>query len=155
IADATAKIVASNFNEGFDELDAVKHKYGNEPWYKSVRGNITVYILQASPESLRKDLPPLIEGVPARYDLMPVLDNLDVPQLWILGGQDRDAPPRETLRRLTALRSAGRPITTKVFPNADHGMYEFETGANGERVSTRQPDGYFALMRDFIRGKDK
>ena len=32
-------------------------------------------------------------------------------------------------------------------------MYEFETPADGERVSTRQPEGYFALMRDFIAGK--
>jgi hypothetical protein len=31
-------------------------------------------------------------------------------------------------------------------------MYEFETGADGERVSTRQPDAYFRLMADFIRG---
>jgi acetyl esterase/lipase len=84
---------------------------------------------------------------------MPVLTNLEVPQLWILGGQDRDAPPRETLRRLTALREAGRPITTAVYPNADHGMYEFETRPDGERVSTRQPPGYLTLMADFIAGK--
>ena len=65
---------------------------------------------------------------------MPVLSNLNVPQLWILGGQDRDAPPFATLRRLDELGKAGRPITTIVFPQADHGMYEFETDADGERV---------------------
>jgi uncharacterized protein len=32
-------------------------------------------------------------------------------------------------------------------------MYEFETLSDGERVSTRQPSGYFALMKDFIKGK--
>jgi hypothetical protein len=32
-------------------------------------------------------------------------------------------------------------------------MYEFETLADGERVSTRQPDGYFSMMSDFIQGK--
>ena len=31
-------------------------------------------------------------------------------------------------------------------------MYEFELDAAGERVSTRQPAGYFQLMTDFIRG---
>jgi uncharacterized protein len=84
---------------------------------------------------------------------MPVLTNLEVPQLWILGGLDRDAPPRETLRRLTMLRDAGRPITTAVYPHAEHGMYEFEIGADGEWVSTRQPQGYLTLMTDFIAGK--
>ena len=84
---------------------------------------------------------------------MPVLANLEVPQLWILGGQDRDAPPGETVRRLAVLRRSGRPITTVVFPNADHGMYEFKTLPNGARVSTRQPEGYFILMRDFIKSR--
>jgi hypothetical protein len=32
-------------------------------------------------------------------------------------------------------------------------MYEFETLPDGERVSTRQPEGYFSMMRDFIVGK--
>ena len=155
IAEVTAKIVESNFTEGYQELDAVKRKYGNEPWFKAVRGNFTWYLLAGTEEQIRKEGPPLLEGVPARYDPMPVLTNLDVPQLWILGGQDRDAPPMETLRRLDALSKAGRPITAAVFPGADHGMYEFETQADGERVSTRQPDGYVQMMKDFIEGKPR
>jgi hypothetical protein len=155
IADTTARIVESNFTEGYEQLAAVKRKYGNEPWFKSVRGNFTWYLLAGSEESIRKEGPPLLEGVPARYDPMPVLENLDVPQLWILGGQDRDAPPRQTLRRLKALNKAGRPIAAAVFPDADHGMYEFETQADGERVSTRQPEGYFQMMKDFIEGKPR
>jgi pimeloyl-ACP methyl ester carboxylesterase len=153
IADATAKIVESGFTEGFDELEALKRKYSSEPWFKSVRGNFTIYLLGGTEEMWRKDGPRMLEGVPVRYDPMPVLTNLDVPQLWILGGQDRDAPPKETLRRLTSLREAGRPITTAVFPKADHGMYEFETAAEGERLSTRQPECYLTLMADFIAGK--
>lgn len=153
IAEATARIVDSNFTEGYEQLAAVKRKYGSEPWFKSVRGNFTWYLLARSEEQIRKEGPPLLEGVPARYDPMPVLANLDVPQLWILGGQDRDAPPMETLRRLDALSKAGRPITAAVFPAADHGMYEFETLADGERESTRQPDGYLQMMKDFIEGK--
>ncbi len=153
VADATAMIVESNFTEGYEQLEAVKRKYGEEPWFSSVRGNITAYLLATSAETSRKEGPGLLEGVPAQYDPMPVLANLEVPQLWILGGQDRDAPSAETVRRLAALRRAGRPITTVVFPDADHGMYEFETLPNGERVSTRQPEGYFTLMRDFIKQK--
>jgi pimeloyl-ACP methyl ester carboxylesterase len=155
VADASARIIESNFTEGFEQLDAVKAKYGDEPWFRFVRGNLTHYLLAESPETVRKEFPRLLEGIPAQYDPMPVLANLDVPQLWILGGQDRDAPPGETMRRLTALRNAGRPITTAVFPDADHGVYLFETLPDGERVSTRQPEGYFAMMRDFIKGKSR
>jgi hypothetical protein len=152
VADATAMIVTSNFTEGYEQLEAVKRKYSQEPWFKSVRGNFTAYLLAWSIETSRKEGPGALEGMPAQYDPMPVLANLEVPQLWILGGQDRDAPPGETMRRLTALRKAGRPIATVVFPDADHGIYEFETLPDGERVSTRQPEGYFSSMRDFIKG---
>jgi pimeloyl-ACP methyl ester carboxylesterase len=153
VADATAAIVVSNFTDGFEQLEAVKRKYDQEPWFKSVRGNFTAYLLASPVETSRKEGPSLLEGMPAQYDPMPVLTNLAIPQLWILGGEDRDAPPAETIRRLAALRKAGRPITTVVFPKADHGMYEFETLPDGERISTRQPEGYFPLMRDFIKGK--
>jgi hypothetical protein len=39
-----------------------------------------------------------------------------------------------------------------VFPRIDHGIYEYEIAADGQRLSTRQPEGYFRLMRDFIFG---
>jgi uncharacterized protein len=152
VSDATAALVLSNFTEGYEAIEAVKRKYGNEPWFASVRGNVTGYLLATPEETIREQGPVLLEGVPAQYDPMPVLENLQVPQLWILGGQDRDAPPGETIRRLASLRDAGRPITAVVFADADHGMYEFETLADGDRVSTRQPEGYFGLMADFIRG---
>src|SRR5690606_33157435 len=134
-----------------DRLEALKGTYGKEPWFPFVRGNFTSYLLSAPETVVRRDFPALLEGVPAHYDPMPVLANLDVPQLWIFGGQDRDAPPFETLRRLEGLKLASRPITTAVFPQADHGMYEFEIDARGERVSTRQPKGYLQLMVDFIK----
>jgi len=153
IADASARLVESGFTDGYEALAAAKAKYGKAPWYPAVRGNITWYLLGTDPDTIRRDAPALLRGVPAHYDPMPVLETLDVPQLWLLGGQDRDAPPRETLRRLAALQRAGRPITRLVFPHADHGMYEFETATDGERLSTRQPDGYFRAMVDFIHGR--
>lgn len=90
-------------------------------------------------------------NVPAQYDPMPVLRNLAVPQLWILASDDTDAPSAETARRLRVLAAEGKPIVTAVFPHSDHGIYEYETKADGTRVSTLNPDGYFPMMRDFIR----
>jgi pimeloyl-ACP methyl ester carboxylesterase len=153
ISDAAIAIVESDFTEGYDRLEALKKQYANEPWFTSVRGNITGYLLAATPEVARRDLRALVAGIPVRYDPMPVLHNLDVPQLWVLGGQDRDAPPFETRRRLAALQAECRPITIAVFPNADHGIVEFETKPDGERVSTRRAAGYFDLMVAYIQGK--
>lgn len=150
IADATATLVESGFSDGYAQLDEVRRRYGAQAWFGDVRGNVSGYLLTTPADTIRRDGPQLLEGLIPRYDPMPVLENLAIPQLWLLGGQDRDAPPFETLRRLSALQAAGKPITTAVFADADHGMYEFVIDADGERVSTRQPDGYLRRMRDFI-----
>ena len=151
VADATAAILLSDFREGYDRLDAVRARYKDEPWFKYVHGDVTFSLLAMSRAQLREQGPELLPHLPAQYDPMPVLRNLDVPQLWILGADDTDAPSAETERRLRALAAEGKLIVTAVFPHADHGIYEYETKADGTRVSTRNPDGYFAMMRDFIR----
>jgi hypothetical protein len=92
-----------------------------------------------------------LAGVPADYDPMPVLRNLDTPQLWILGEDDSEAPSATTVKRLRGLIGQGKPIALAVFPHADHGIYEYETTSDGKRVSTRNSDGYFMMMRDFMR----
>lgn len=154
VADASAAILLSNFTEGYEALERIRQEYSAEAWFKHLRGNVTWYLLATPAEEIRRDGPGLLAGVPMQYDPMPVLENLAVPQLWIMGGQDRDAPSAETLRRLSRLKAQGRPITTAVYPMADHGIYEYETQADGERLSTRNPDGYFQMMRDYIlRGK--
>lgn len=152
VADATAEVIVSNFREGYDKVAAVKQRYGNEPWFKFVHGNISFLILEKSEAELREVGPTLFPGAPVHYDPMPVLRNLATRQLWVLGQEDIDAPSEETARRLQGLGQAGAPISVAVFPHAEHGIYEFETAPDGTRVSTRQPDGYFAMMRDFIQG---
>jgi pimeloyl-ACP methyl ester carboxylesterase len=150
IADATATILLSNFRSGYEQLDALKHEYGKQPWFKSVHGNVTFALLAMPAEELRQKGPVLLAGTPWQYDPMPVLRNLDTPQLWILGGKDADAPSAGTLRRLRELQAGGRPITVTVYPQAEHGIYEFETNADGTRVDIRNPEGYFDGMRDFV-----
>jgi pimeloyl-ACP methyl ester carboxylesterase len=151
VADATAALIRSDFREGYAELAALRERYGGEDWFKQVHGDVSFFLLQQPEAVLREQGPVLLAGVPADYDPMPVLRHLDTPQLWILGEDDTEAPSAETARRLRGLIDSGKPITLALFPHADHGIYEYETRADGERVSTRNPDGYFSLMRDFIR----
>jgi pimeloyl-ACP methyl ester carboxylesterase len=151
VADATAAILRSGFRQGYEQLETVRAKYAKEPWFKYVRGDVSFFFLETPPATLREKGPAMLAGVPADYDPMPVLRNLATPQLWILGEDDTEAPSAETTRRLRGLAASGRPITVALFPHAGHGIYEYETTPAGERVSTRNPDGYFAMMCDFIR----
>jgi pimeloyl-ACP methyl ester carboxylesterase len=151
VADATAAIIRSGFRDGYEQLAKLRARYAGEDWFKKVHGDFSFFLLEQPEATVREQGPALLAGVPADHDPMPVLRNLDVPQLWILGEDDSEAPSAETARRLRALIASGRPITLAVFPHADHGIYEYETTADGKRLSTRNPDGYFAMMRDFIR----
>ena len=151
VADASEAVIVSNFSEGYDRVDAVRAKYASEPWFKHIHGNITFAVLEMPHDELREKGPKLLPGIEPHYDPMPVLRKLTTPQLWILGADDIDAPSAETARRLEALATEGRPIVTAVFPHAEHGIFEYETLPDEKRVSTRNPDGYFSMMRDFIR----
>jgi hypothetical protein len=153
VADATAAVMRSGFRDGYDQVTAVRRKYGDTPWFAKVHGNFSFYILEHPEAEVRNVGPTLLPGIPLQYDPMPVLRNLRTPQLWILGADDIDAPSAETARRLARLAAEGVPITTAMFPGAEHGIYEYETAADGTRLSTRQPDGYFRMMVDFIRAR--
>jgi alpha-beta hydrolase superfamily lysophospholipase len=151
VAAAAEALFESGFTTGFEELEAVEAKYRNEPWFKDVHGNFTYVILAMRPAERRRRGPEFRWGTPFRYDPMPTLAALKTPQLWVLGGQDLEAPSADTSAKLRGLIAQRRPITLALYPKAEHGMTEFETDPKGERVSTRYPAGYFAMMRDFAR----
>jgi pimeloyl-ACP methyl ester carboxylesterase len=155
VATAAEAVFESGFTKGFERFDAVRAKYRSEPWYKDVHGNYTYFILPYSSEAELREKAKALNfaemGTPFRYDPMPTLRAVKAPQLWILGEDDLEAPSAPTARRLKALAAQGRPITLAIFPHAEHGIYEFETKPDGERVDTRNADGYFAMLRDFAR----
>ncbi|HVI04894.1 MAG TPA: alpha/beta hydrolase, partial [Sphingomicrobium sp.] len=103
VSSATAGVLLSDFRDGYDTLDNVKKKYGSEPWFRQIHGDVSFFLLENSSEKLREIGPSMLPGVPLQYDPMPVLRNLSVPQLWILGEDDLDAPSAETARRLKGL----------------------------------------------------
>ncbi|MBN8949856.1 alpha/beta hydrolase [Rhizobium sp. 60-20] len=149
IADAAEAVMESGLTGGFERFDVVRARYRLEPWYRDVHGNFTHLLLPYTSAELRERGAAYRFGTPFRYDPMPTLRALAVPQLWVLGADDLDAPSEETSRRLTTLIDAGRPITLAVYPGAEHGMTEYEAGPDGARVSTRYAEGYFAMLRDF------
>ena len=106
-----------------------------------------------SEEERRAKGPVPVVGTPFHYDAMAVLRELRTPQLWMVGGRDEDAPPGETLRRLHTLQRQGLPITTVLFPRAEHGMTEVAVAADGSRESLRYPAGYLESIVAFARGQ--
>jgi uncharacterized protein len=150
VARAVEGIVKANFKQGYVELEALRAKYSGEPWFRYLRGNVTGLLLAESESFWREKGPVLFAGIMPDYDPMPVLRKLRTPQLWILGGDDIDAPPQETWRRLLDLKREGRPISAVMLKGAEHGLYTFELDAKGERVSLGLPKAYFGLMRDFV-----
>jgi pimeloyl-ACP methyl ester carboxylesterase len=152
VGQAAETVFASDFQQGIERFDALRAKYRGEAWYKDLHGNMTRFLLPADDAELKAAAAQYDWKTPVDYDSVPVITRVAGPQLWILGAEDLDAPSAETGRRLTALQAKGRPITVAVFPHAEHGLTEFETGKDGERVSIRYAPGYFAMMRDFILG---
>jgi len=46
VADASEAVLVSNFSSGYDRVDAVRAKYGSEPWFKYIHGNVTFAVLE-------------------------------------------------------------------------------------------------------------
>jgi dienelactone hydrolase len=151
VTDATGTIVASRLERGWDELDALRKAYSHEPWFKDIGGEYSGMIAlhtraEAEAYGRKADV-----GTSWDYEPLPVLQQLNTPMLWVLAGADREAPVDETRRRLLALAKAGRPVSVLEFPNTDHGIVEFQTGADGERTALRYADGYFRADIDYAK----
>jgi hypothetical protein len=151
LTDATDKVIASGFKDGWAEIAEAKRLYGEDVWFKGVEGEFTGQIAHNTEAEVKAVGPTLDQGTSWDYEPVPVLQALKAPQLWILGGADREAPNLETRKQLLGLVKQGRPITVLSFPDTDHGILQFETDAQGKRTSTRYADGYWAAEADFAR----
>lgn len=151
VVDATHKVMASRFQDGWDEIAAVKAKYGGETWFKDVVGEFSGEMLKHPPAAIKLIGPTRDKGTTWSHDPMPVIRSVTVPVLWILAAEDREAPVPETRARLIALAAEGRPVTAIEFPATDHGIRQFTPGENPRRY-TRYADGYYRAVLDFTRG---
>jgi len=148
---AAVNLVANEFSSGWEEFDAMKEKYGNSPWMEYLQGT-PVGQLVSYPKFLvrllaRSRLP---KGLAWDYDSTTLLATSDTPMVWLLAQDDRSAPKEQTIAKLRAMESDGRPIELIIFENADHGMVTFDE-VNGERVVTGYAPGYFQTEVDAAR----
>ena len=152
LARAGEHVVETGGKEGYEAFDALRQKYKSEPWYKDVHGDFVFFIMPLDQQRIVEAISQYLGfETPFRYQPMPALRASTTPQLWVLGGDDMQAPSAETARRIKSLIAEGKDDTLAVYPGAEHGMTEYELNAQGERISTRFAPGYFEMMADFIR----
>jgi pimeloyl-ACP methyl ester carboxylesterase len=151
---ATSRLVLSGFSQGYDELDKVRGELARRPWSPRIHGEYSGEILRLSDEELRRLGRARFDNVELiwDYDAIAALKRVNVPVLWVLAGEDREAPIETTRAALLQLKQAGKPIDVYLFPDTDHGMMEFVTNPDGSRQVTRITDGYLRLLGDWIKG---
>lgn len=157
VTDAVDTVMASHFTAGYEQLAAVKRKFAKEPWLHTIDGEFTGEVLAEDEAELRRTGAARYDNLNIiwNYDAISAIRSLGMPQLWVLAGDDRDAPSGLTRERLTALKHEGKPIDLYVFPHTGHGMYEFVQKPDGSRQNTRITRDYFRLLADWIRQQDK
>lgn len=154
ITDVTARIAVSGYRDGLEELATLQRTYGENDWFKGIRGGFSGVSLSMSPEELREDGIPMFDRLNIDWSMKPMetLRQVDIPQLWVLAREDREAPIETTIERLLTLRQEGKAIDIYVFPGTDHGMREFVQASDGSRTSTRVTEGYYELIADWAKG---
>lgn len=157
ITDVTARLAVSGYSDGLEDLDAVRDRYGKEDWFSRVRGGFTGVLLGMSTDELREKGIPMFDRLNIDWSIKPmdVLRDVETPQLWVLAQNDREAPIAKTLERLQMLRGEGKDITIYVFPETDHGMWEYDQNSDGVREITRVTDSYYDLLADWAKGSQQ
>lgn len=154
LSQATATLLLSDFRDGYDALDAARRAMAAQPWAGKIEGEYSGAMARMTNEELRRVGRARFDNLELiwDYDAVAALRTLDTPLLWVLAGEDREAPIETTRAALLGLAKAGKPIDVYLFPQTDHGMFEFTTGPDGERSVTRITDGYLKLLGDWIKG---
>jgi len=81
----------------------------------------------------------VFEG-PHGYDPLPFLEAINVPCLWVLGGQDRSIPVPLTIETIdTLVADQGKDFTYVYYPNMHHGWKDVDTG------------GFYPVLNDALR----
>lgn len=140
LVDAAHALLRSNLRDGWDAFEVRARQYARRPWFRQLDGQRCIAAgFAAYPAWIVRLFAPsrLPPGIDWDYDSAPLLARMDVPMLWLLAGQDREAPAADSAAALLHLRDQGKPYAVELFPAADHGMLRYRV-QDGKRV----PSGY-------------
>lgn len=154
---ATGRVMASDYQSGWEELAAVKEKYGKEPFFAHLDGEFTGDFTKNPPWALKRIGPFYDEGTSWEYEPLPTLEKIEVDHLWVLAGDDHEAPSARTREILLSLQARRPKLDVAYFPKADHGMIVFDPAPPGEKAKEprtwRYAAGYHPLVVDWIESR--
>ena len=151
---ASIRVLETNFESAWQELDAVVARYDGEPWFHALTGTAFAE-LTAWPHWLVRTVGPWVTptGLPWRYNSLAALDTLasrGIPSVWMIAGEDRSAPNGLTLEEVRRRAAVGEPVYLEVFPKTDHGIRKFTEEAGRRRYNNYHPD-YFATQVEWAK----
>lgn len=121
----TERIVRSNLAEGLDELELFKRVHADAPWLKAIQPkSYTGLFLSFTADQIRQSGPAAAQGLDFAFEPRPLIASNPARQLWLLGGNDRQAPNAETRAILGKLQESRRDIAVTIFPEAGHGLVQ-------------------------------
>lgn len=151
VTDVTGRLMASDFEDGVEDFARLKRQWGDEDWFRQIEGEYSGEMLRNGIFGFKWVYRLFFDTDTSwDHDSLAVMNEVDVPVLWVLAGQDTEAPPAETRHILQTLIADGRDIQLVEFPQTDHGIIEFVETASGREL-TRYAEGYFRLLADWVR----
>ncbi|HKE96545.1 MAG TPA: hypothetical protein VKB34_19710, partial [Povalibacter sp.] len=145
----TRRVLLSRFTTGLEDLRRFKAAHAQEPWLKEVEGDFTGPMVQTPEDQFGKLIEALSFDAILDYDARATLERVRTPMLWVVAGQDTEAPSAPTLEVLRALQPDPGQLDIAVFPRADHGMIDMEM-RDGKRRAMGHSPGYFDLLAHWI-----
>jgi|GEM_PF-259688 len=157
LSTVTAKVLRTHFTEGLKELETLRKQYKTQPWINSINGEYSGAMLRMSNADLNRIGRAIFDNLELSWDYESslVLEKVRVPLLWVAAENDREAPSNRTLQRLAKLKKNNVSLQVYIFPNTDHGMYEYTEISDGSRQFNRVTDGYFRLVAEWIQENKK
>ncbi len=116
------KFDAARTGEGWEQLQAIQAKSGNERWFPFTNPSRSL-------ERLRQ-----VYATSMTYDPVPSLEGIKCPVLAVWGGKDRYVPVKASVAIFErAMTKAGnRDYTVRILPTGSHSIFDAKTGSTTE-----------------------
>lgn len=147
------EVIRTRFDGGWDRVGELKARFKGKPWVEALDDGTAGSLMKYPAWAMRIAGPRMMPRGLDRYwfhDSRPILEKLDIPMLWLIGGDDIEAPNEATIAAIQQLAARGKPFELVVYPGADHGIVLFEE-KDGERVYTGYAPDYFQKKVDWMR----
>ncbi len=147
------EVVRQRFDGGWERVGELKARFKDKHWVDALDDGTAGSLMRYPAWAMRIAGPRMMPIGLDRYwfhDSRPILEKLDIPMLWLIGGDDIEAPNEVTIATIDQLAARGKPFEIRVYPGADHGILLFEEKA-GERIYTRYHPDYFQKKVEWMR----